>query len=129
MRDNFKPHEVKREHGVEWTGDARQRDWAAYTCRDSAKYHPEYEKGRESPVLRSSIHHLSGFIPLLYVKVTVFFFSNEKKNKDAVLLEVKADGLQGAKLPRTLSTRRCQAEGPSYVFTVTLSTSVQPPLP
>lgn len=60
---------------------------------------------------------------------SVFFSPMKKKNKDAVLLEVKADGLQGAKLPHTLSTKRCQAEGPSYVFTGTLSTSVQPPLP
>lgn len=48
MRDNFKPREVKREHGVEWTGDASQRDRAAYTCRHSAKYHPEYEKGERA---------------------------------------------------------------------------------
>lgn len=52
-----------------------------------------------------------------------------KKNKDTVVLEVKADGFQGAKPPRTLSTKRCQAEGPLYVFTETTNCSVQPPPP
>lgn len=66
-------------------------------------------------MLQTSFHPFIRMCASLILEGRAFTFDG-KKNKDAVLLEVKADGLQGVTLPRTLSSGRRRAEGALCVF-------------
>lgn len=103
MRDNFEPHEMEREHGVEWMCDVSRRLSCTYVALHTIK---NVKKESETSVDKLHFFNLYGFLHLLYVKVTVFLSSMSGKTRTQSFGKLKPMGWTEAKLPRTHSTKK-----------------------